>query len=167
MLQLYRFPGATCPAKVLLALFEKNVPFQDEIIAYDDITTEWYRKLNPNSVVPTIVHNGATIIESPVILNYIEDAFDGPKLRPEEPLRRAQMNHWLKLADDALYSLGTMTYSIAGRHAYLSKSKEELEAFYLSTPDYRKQIGRRNAVELGLDSPEVPPAVTVLKDLQR
>ena len=34
-----------------------------------------YLKLNPNGVVPTLVHNGQPITESAVILYYLEDAF--------------------------------------------------------------------------------------------
>jgi glutathione S-transferase len=167
MLTLYRFPGATCAAKVLMALADKQASFEDKVITRDDLASEWYRKLNPNGVVPTITHKGETIIESSVILNYIEDSFGGVPLRPSDPLDRAKMNFWLKFLDDALDSLGTVTYAFAGRQAYLSKAKEEREAYYRGIPDFQLRQSRRNAIELGFDAPEIPYAVSVLTDLQR
>src|SRR5258705_2914263 len=119
MLELYRFPGATCAAKVLMALAEKSVPFEDRMIARDDLASDWYRKLNPNGVVPTIVHDGAVVIESSIILTYLDDAFDGPALQPASALGRAQVAQWLRVADDALMSLGLVTYAIVARQQFL------------------------------------------------
>jgi glutathione S-transferase len=166
MLVLYRFPGATCASKVLMVLAEKSLPFEDRIIERSDLSSEWYRKLNPNGVVPTIVHDGETIIESSVILNYIEDAFAGPQLRPASTVYRARMNHWMKLADDALNAVGTLTYAIAGRQQLMSQPAEAREAYYQSIPDHQVRVSRRSAIELGLDAPEVAPAVQLLVALQ-
>lgn len=167
MLKLFRFPGATCASKILMVLAEKSLPFEDRIVERSDLSSEWYRKLNPNGVVPTIVHEGETIIESSVILNYIEDAFAGPQLRPASPVYRARMNYWMKLADDALNAVGTLTFAIAGRQMFMSQPAEAREAYYRSIPDYLVRTSRRNAIELGLDAPEAAPAVQLLVALQR
>ncbi len=167
MLELYRFPGATCAAKVLFALAEKSVAFEDRVISRADLASDWYRKLNPNGVVPTIVHDGETIIESGVILNYIEDAYPEPALRPAEPLQRARMNYWMKVADDALGSLGTLTYAIAVRPQLLSRSAQEREAYYATIADPQLRTARRNAIELGLDALEAVAAIDALATLQQ
>lgn len=166
MLTLYRFPGATCAAKVLLALHEKAVAFEDRVLERNDLASDWYRRLNPNGVVPTVTHVGATIIESSVILNYLEDAFPGPALRPAAALPRARMNHWLKVADDALGDLGVMTYAIASRRLYLAMPDAAREAYYRSLADPQTRAVRRSVIELGLDAPEVGPALAGLRTLQ-
>lgn len=41
-----------------------------------------YLKLNPDGVVPPLVHDGRRIRESSIIAEYIDDAFEGPALKP-------------------------------------------------------------------------------------
>jgi len=167
MLTLYHFTGATCAAKVLLALAEKQIPFEDRLLERKYLSSAEFRALNPNGVVPVITHKGATILESSVILNYLEDAFTGIELRPTDAQYRAQMNYWLKLVDDSLMDLGTVTYAIFARVEYLQMSRVERELYYQSIPNFQIRESRRNAIELGLNAPEVSDAVRGLCDLQR
>jgi glutathione S-transferase len=167
MLTLYHFTGATCAGKVLISLAEKGIEFEDKLISRADLNTPSYRAMNPAGVVPTLVHDGTVIIESSVILNYLEDAFGGPSLRPDNPKERARMNLWLRWVDDALNSLGTMTYAIAVRFEYLAKSAEERESYYAGIPNPVIREGRRNAIEMGLEAPEVADAMDTMVLLQR
>ena len=48
--------------------------------------------LNPNGVVPTLVHDGVVVIESSVILQYLDDVFAAPHLSPPEPAGKARMS---------------------------------------------------------------------------
>lgn len=48
-----------------------------------------YRALNPQALVPTLVHDGHAIGQSLAIIEYLDDAFAGPRLLPAEPLARA------------------------------------------------------------------------------
>jgi glutathione S-transferase len=166
MLTLYRFTGATCAAKVLLALSEKAIAFEDKLLTRADLSTDWYRKLNPNGVVPTIVHDGEVIVESSVILTYLEDAFGGKQLSPANPIHRARMYRWMKMADDLLNCLGTVSYAIYSRHNYVSKSQYERDKYYSSINDYQLRESRRNAIEFGIHAPEIPDAVGNLMMLQ-
>lgn len=167
MLTLYHFTGATCAGKVLLSLAEKGIDFEDKLITREDLNSPSYRAMNPAGVVPTLVHDGSVIIESSVILNYLEDAFGGPSLRPDDPKERAQMNLWLRWVDDALNSLGTMTYAIIVRFEYLAKSAEQREAYYAGIPNPALRQSRRNAIELGMEAPEVADALNQLIMLQK
>ncbi|MDY6947068.1 MAG: glutathione S-transferase family protein [Pseudomonadota bacterium] len=166
MLKLYRFEGATCAAKVLFALEEKNIAFEDAVIDRHELTAPWYLALNPNGVVPTIVHDGNVIIESTVILNYLDDAFEGHPLRPADPVRKARMNYWMKVMDDMLNHLGAATYAMALRQSYLALSKEKLEQYYAAIPDYDRRERRRDIVENGLESPSVRSSIVELMKFQ-
>jgi len=69
ILTLYNCPQSTCSQKVRLSRWKKGLAFEDRPV--DRKTRKHlhpaYLALNPNGVVPTLVHNGAVIINSSVI----------------------------------------------------------------------------------------------------
>jgi glutathione S-transferase len=87
-MKLYFFPISSYSQKVLLALYEKGIDFTPVIV--DTRTPEGraeYRKLNPFGKVPTLVtDDGQPILESTIIIEYLEDQFPGtgPRLIPED-----------------------------------------------------------------------------------
>ena len=95
MLELYHFDRSPAAQKVRLALAEKGLDWDGHYIetCFDkrDQHDPGYLKLNPRGVVPTLVHDGRVIRESNVILEYIEDAFPAPPLRPADPYERADI----------------------------------------------------------------------------
>ena len=95
MLELYHFDRSPAAQKVRLALAEKGLDWDGHYIetGFDkrDQHDPGYLKLNPRGMVPTLVHDGRVIRESNVILEYIEDAFPAPPLRPADPYERADI----------------------------------------------------------------------------
>ena len=55
-----------------------------------DLSTREYLSLNPNAVVPAFVYNGQMLIESSIIMVYIDEAFKGQILRTNNTLERAR-----------------------------------------------------------------------------
>ena len=58
MLELYHYGDSLCSMKVRFGLFEKGVEFKSryvDLLNWEHLTDK-YKKLNPNAVVPTIVH---------------------------------------------------------------------------------------------------------------
>jgi glutathione S-transferase len=102
MLTLYNTNHSTCSQKTRIALQEKNLEFKDHQISLRDLEqfSDWYMKLNPNGVVPTLVHDDKVIIESTVIGEYVDDAFGGPRLTPDDPYQRARMRVWRQYIDE-------------------------------------------------------------------
>ena len=99
MLELYHYGDSLCSMKTRFCLLEKGVEYEShfvDLLQWEHLTEE-YKKLNPNSVVPTIVHDGMPIIESTIINQYIDEVFDGPSLTPEDPGERARMRILIKL----------------------------------------------------------------------
>ena len=77
MIELYHFGFSTCSQKVRLVLAEKGLEFvshEVDLLGGAQHDPE-YVKLNPNHVVPTLVHDGTTLIESTLINEYLDEAF--------------------------------------------------------------------------------------------
>lgn len=102
MLELYHSPISTCSQKVRLALAEKGLPWSGHPIRFNqgEHLSDWYLKLNPNGVVPTLVHDGAVITDSSVINEYLEDVYPEPALRPRAPVPLAHMRAWRQYIDE-------------------------------------------------------------------
>jgi glutathione S-transferase len=76
VLELYHNINSVCAQKVRIALEEKGQKANDHIMTLrGDQFDAAYRKLNPNAVVPTLVHDGEPIIESSLILYYLDEVF--------------------------------------------------------------------------------------------
>ena len=102
MLELWNAPVSTCSQKVRMALFEKGLPWKDRRIEFarNDHLSDWYLALNPNGVVPTLVHDGDSITDSSVIGEYLDDVFTDPPLRPADPKALAAMRAWRQYVDE-------------------------------------------------------------------
>ena len=125
MLTLYDSTTSVCAIKIRLALHEKRVPFQSyniDLRSGDQFDPD-YLKLNPNAVVPTLVDDGYVIIESSVILNYVDDIHPIPSLVPVIH-DRAQMRLWMKRIDEVVHPAnGNLTHATAYRQGFLNSAK--------------------------------------------
>lgn len=102
-LALWNAPVSTCSQKVRLILAEKGLPWEDRRIRFDanEHLSDWYLAVNPNGVVPTLVHDTTVVPDSSVIGEYLEDAFpDAPALRPRDPAGAARVRAWRQFIDE-------------------------------------------------------------------
>lgn len=123
---LYHHNSSVCAAKIRVALTEKALEFESRLLRLDgDQFHSEYLALNPNAVVPTLVHRGRAVIESNIILEYLEDAFPTPPLRPADPHSRADARRWMaKLDGDGgiHHAASVATYAIAYRHQLIARA---------------------------------------------
>ena len=101
MLELYNFAQSTCSLKVRICLHEKKLDWDDHplISRNADHLSDWYLKLNPNGVVPTLVHDRRPVFESSVILQYLDQVFPDVALMPTDPYGQAKLRAWLAFVD--------------------------------------------------------------------
>ncbi len=99
---LYHALFSTCSQKVRYAIWRKRLPFESRLVSLPDgeHLEDWYLRLNPNGVVPTLQHGDATIIDSSVICEYLDEAFPDNALTPVEPVERAQMRAWMRYFEE-------------------------------------------------------------------
>jgi glutathione S-transferase len=104
VLEHYHNINSVCAQKVRIALSEKGLEVKEHLLTLrGDQHDPAYRKLNPNGVVPTLVHNGKPVIESSLILYYLDDVFPEPPLMPREPLLRHRVRMYNKLIDEYVH----------------------------------------------------------------
>lgn len=82
-----------CPfaQRAWIALLEKGVKF--EYIEQDPYnkTPEWLA-ISPTGLVPVIIHNGKTVYESHICIEYVDEAFQTSNLLlPKDPYERARV----------------------------------------------------------------------------
>jgi len=104
MLKLYHANHSTCSQKVRLCLAEKELNWESKLVnlATNEHLTPEYLKLNPNGVVPTLVHDDAVITDSGVICEYLEDVFPETPVLPADPAKRAAVRAWGRYLDEVL-----------------------------------------------------------------
>ncbi|WP_427968725.1 glutathione S-transferase family protein [Altererythrobacter sp.] len=102
--ELYHFEPNANGGKPIMALLEKGVTFTShwvDLLNFEQHQPA-YLAINPKGQVPTLVHDGMTITESTPMCEYIEEAFEGPSLRPADALGRARMRAWARYGDEFL-----------------------------------------------------------------
>ena len=158
MLELYHHSESVCAQKVRLALAEKGVEWKGHYVVLEkgEQRTEEFLRINPKGVVPVLIHDGRNIPESTVICEYIDEAFEGPALMPEDPYWRARKRLWTKIVDEGLHYPSTylISFIIAFRHMSLAhvdtpeKISEHLSK--IDNPKVRKL--QEQVLTQGLDS---------------
>jgi len=143
MLELYHSGLTTCSKQVRHCLREKELPYKSryvELWRYENLSPA-YLKLNPNGVVPTLVHDGIPIINSFCINEYIEDAFPEPALRPADPVERARMRYWAWTADEIHLQLARLTHArmLQARVNELSPADQETMLKHTPVPEKRER----------------------------
>jgi len=103
-LVLYHAWASTCSQKVRLALAEKGLAWQGRVIdlrAFEHLTPA-FMALNPDAMVPVLLHDGLVLCESSVINNYLEDVFPHPPLMLDGARGRALVGMWSRFIDDVV-----------------------------------------------------------------
>jgi glutathione S-transferase len=90
MIKICGFRISNYHNKVLIALHEKGVPFEEDCNVKPSQDPA-YLALSPMGKVPYAEIDGTRLSESEVILEYLEDAFPQKPLLPSEPLARAKV----------------------------------------------------------------------------
>jgi len=130
MLELYHAEPVANSMKVLICLKEKQLDFVSRYVnlLLFEQHEPGFVALNPNGQVPVLVHDGATITESTVINEYLEDVFPDVRLRPVDPVWRARMRIWSKFVDEYFCpALSMIGWHVLVRRVAQSLSKDELD----------------------------------------
>lgn len=139
---LYNAPQSTCSQRVRYVLNAKGIPFEEhrlDLFSGDQLKPE-YLSLNPNGLVPTLVHDGRPVIDSAVIVEFLEDiapeiAPDAAPLRPGDPYLLADMRAMIRYIDEVpAPAVRVPSYNLAFLPHFQKMSEEAFRALADSKP---------------------------------
>jgi glutathione S-transferase len=161
MLELYHDWSSFCSIKVRLCLAEKNLAWESrfvDLMKLDQLKPD-YIKLNPNAVVPTLVHDGRAIWESSFINEYLDETFPDVPLVPKDPFAKARMRYWVKYEDDVLHPvIRPASFNLMIRKAIAALPPEHVEARLANHPNPSRAADFRAAAGKPADAKAVEDA---------
>ena len=169
VLELYHTVNSVCAQKVRILFEEKGLSWQSHLMTLrgDQFTPE-YLKLNPNAVVPTLVHDGRPVIESSVILYYLEECFPEPAMMPAPAFKRAQVRLFNKAIDEHVHNACTvLTFALALRPRFLAMDGAARERYLADAPDKQRSEYKRDVIAHGLQSKFMADAIGQFRKLLR
>jgi glutathione S-transferase len=103
--------------RVRLVLAEKKLRWQSHVVdlAKMEHATPEYQSINPNGVVPTLIHDGRTYIESIDIIHYLDELAATPSLTPVDSKEQGDCRSLTASADGAQIALKTLTHEFLFR----------------------------------------------------
>jgi len=103
MLKLHHLDRSPFGWKVRMVLEEKKIPYE-LVIPENKSEDPAFLKLNPFRLTPVLeLETGATIFESTVINEYLEDTVPDPAMLPKDPYERARIRMIEDTTDQYLY----------------------------------------------------------------
>lgn len=110
MIKVCGFRVSNYHNKVLIALLEKGIPYEEDCTVTPSQKEE-YLALSPMGKVPYAEVDGARICESEVILEYLEEAYPQKPLLPKEPLARAKVRELVTVIELHMELVARRLYS--------------------------------------------------------
>ena len=162
---LYNAPQSTCSQRVRFVLNAKGLPFEEhklDLLAGDQLKPD-YLKLNPNGVVPTLDHDGNIVIDSSVIIEYLDEIAPEPQsfsprahgasedARKRACVERAKMRALMRFIDEMpAAAVRVPTFNLAFLPRFAAMSEDEFVAFAESKPlrkEFMLAMGRKGFPE--------------------
>jgi glutathione S-transferase len=135
--KLYNAPQSTCSQRVRFVFNAKKLPFGEvrlNLLEGDQLKPD-YLKLNPNGVVPTLDHDGAIIIDSLVIAEYLDEIAPDNSFTPGDPLTRARMRALMHFIDEMpAAAVRVPTFNLAFLPSFQKMSREAFAEMAESKP---------------------------------
>ena len=169
-LTLYHYWDSTCSMKVRFCIEEKAISHEKkfvDLLAFDQLKAE-YLEVNPNAVVPAIVHDGKAIIESTVINEYIEEVFPEIPLLPDDPVKRAAVRTLVRIEDGKMHdAFRAPTFNLMIKPMFENASDEEIERVAATHP--QKWIGEywKKTIKSPVDAASVESSFNDLRAVMK
>ncbi|WP_295848397.1 glutathione S-transferase family protein [Tardiphaga sp.] len=107
MIILHHAWKSSASRRVRLCLAEKGLAYEGRVVDMGKLEhhSPEYLKINPNGVIPTLIHDNQPLHESGTICEYIDETWPEPPLRPASSYDRALMRNWIRHIDGLIHNL--------------------------------------------------------------
>lgn len=131
-----------CPyaERVWIALLEKQVQFD---LIHIDLSSkpDWYRSINPRGLVPAVLHDATTHVESLDICRWADACLSGPPLAPMRNTDRdAHMNALIAAGSDLVTAGLSLLSGTTGRYWGIGKRPSDQQCREFETQLHRAII---------------------------
>jgi maleylacetoacetate isomerase len=89
--------------RVRIVLNLKRVPY--EYVAISSLSSDAYRKLNPQGLMPALEIDGRVVAQSMAIVELLEELFPEPSILPNDPILRAEARSFAHLISADLHPI--------------------------------------------------------------
>ncbi len=141
MLVLHHAWRSSASRRVRLCLEEKGLAYEGHVIdlAKMEHHSPEYLKINPNGVIPALIHDGRPLYESGTICEYLDEVFPEPPLRPDNAYDRAMMRNWIRHVDERIHNLIIFNWRHDLQKVAEKWTDAELEAHLKKIPSKERQ----------------------------
>ena len=165
MLTLYHYPTSPCAAKVRAVLTEKGLEWASrivDIVEKENLEPD-YLALHPKGLVPTLVDGDKVVIDSTIVMEYLDTAYKRDSLKPATAYGQAKMRKWTKWVDETLHpNWPGLAWLILIRPGWLKKSDAEIAAMLAKLLDPARRERQRRMLAQGYSAPEFKASMRTL-----
>lgn len=169
---LFHFATSNCSQRVRFVLEEKGVSWVShhvDLIKCENATPEFVA-LNPKAVVPVLIHDGMTIVESNDIIRYVDEHFNGPVLGPKSEFDKKYLEESLKRSSEFQAPLKLLTHEFLFK-PFRRMSERQLEAYSEGThnsdlSNFMREFSSKKGFSRERIVTAVKEAEDILKDLE-
>jgi glutathione S-transferase len=156
MIKLYAFHtlppfarGLARDLRVRWALEEAGIPYQEQLVGFEDLTSADYRSLQPFGQVPAIESEGLTLFESGAIVQHVAERSEA--LMPTDPTKRIRTIAWMFAAlnsvEPAVQKLGEIDLFHADNPAAQTLRPRALELVQKRLSSLEARLAGRDYLE--------------------
>lgn len=135
---LYSYFRSSASYRVRIALNLKQIPYEYRAVHLlnngGEQHKDEYRKLNPSSQVPTLLHGDRVIGQSMAIIDYLDTVKPEPQLFPKDPYQRALVIQACEIVNSGAQPLHNLNVlqELGKRFNATDEQKNEWSAHYIS-----------------------------------
>ncbi|XP_031630249.1 pyrimidodiazepine synthase-like [Contarinia nasturtii] len=153
-LRLYSMRFCPYSHRAHLVLNAKNISYN---IAYINLVNkpEWFYQVNPRGQTPTLnlinEPNQPFLIDSMIIVEYLDEKFPELKLYPSDPLEKAQTKLWIKRFN----TLDVAYHKLAYKKNEDDVNEQLLNTIYVELETYETELKKRGTNYFGGATPGI------------
>ena len=173
MLKLFHGITSVCSIKVRIGLAEIGLDYESIVMDLQsgDQHDADYLRLNPDGVVPTLVDGDIVVVESSLILEYLDRVYNQSRLMPKRSALEVAARHWLLRCIAIHDAINTLTFCTTLRDQIVeSKTPAEIGAMLAPMPNPMARKKRNELLEKGFESDYLYQAILhldrMIRDMQ-